>query len=81
MSINTKFLNVARLIEEKKFIQILNETYDKYFKHGPRSSKKVDYFHQKIVEGKLEFLPSHEYLHIAYLIDNRVLHHLLLERC
>lgn len=47
---NTKFVNIARMCEEKKFIQILNESYEKYFKYGPRSSKKVDHFHQKIVE-------------------------------
>lgn len=39
---------VELLLEEKRFIQIINETYNKYFKHGPRSSKKVDYFHSAI---------------------------------
>jgi hypothetical protein len=34
--------------EEEHFIQIINETYQKYFKHGPRSNKKVDYFHSEI---------------------------------
>lgn len=36
------------LLEEKRFIQILNETYKIYFKYGSRSSKKVDYFHLSI---------------------------------
>ncbi len=36
------------LLEEKKFIQILHETYHLYFKYGPRSPKKVDYFHLQI---------------------------------
>lgn len=39
---------IELLLEEKLFIQIINETYNKYFKYGPRSSKKVDYFHSKI---------------------------------
>ena len=36
------------LLEEKRFIQIINETYETYFKYGSRSSKKVDYFHSSI---------------------------------
>jgi hypothetical protein len=39
---------IELLLEEKRFIQIINETYNKYFKYGPRSSKKVDYFHSAI---------------------------------
>ena len=39
---------IELLLEEKRFIQIINETYYKYFKYGPRSSKKVDYFHSAI---------------------------------
>lgn len=39
---------IELLLEEKRFIQIINETYYKYFEHGPRSSKKVDYFHAAI---------------------------------
>lgn len=37
-----------KLSEEEKFIKIINKTYKKYFKYGPRSSKKVNYFHEKI---------------------------------
>jgi len=40
--------SIKLLLEEKLFIQIINETYEKYFKYGPRSSKKVDYFHSSI---------------------------------
>lgn len=40
--------DIHLLLEEKRFIQIINETYDKYFKYGSRSSKKVDYFHSAI---------------------------------
>ena len=36
------------IMEEKDFLQIINETYETYFKHGARSSKKVDYFHSEI---------------------------------
>lgn len=36
------------LLEEKRFIQIINETYEKYFKYGPTSPKKVDHFHSEI---------------------------------
>lgn len=36
------------LLEEKRFIQIINETYEKYFRYGARSCKKVDYFHSSI---------------------------------
>jgi hypothetical protein len=39
---------IKLLLEEKRFIQILNETYETYFKYGSRSSKKVDYFHSSI---------------------------------
>lgn len=39
---------IELLLEEKRFIQIINETYYKYFKYGPRSPKKVDYFHSAI---------------------------------
>ena len=39
---------IELLLEEKRFIQIINETYNKYFKYGPRSSKKVYYFHSAI---------------------------------
>lgn len=34
--------------EEKQFIDIINNTYSKYFEYGPKSSKKVDYFHSSI---------------------------------
>jgi len=40
--------DIKLLLEEKRFIQIINETYEKYFKYGSRSSKKVDYFHSSI---------------------------------
>ena len=40
--------NLPELLEQKYFLQIINETYFKYFKYGPRSSKKVDYFHSSI---------------------------------
>ena len=40
--------DLEKSIEEKRFIQILNGTNDIYFKCGPRSSKKVDYFHSNI---------------------------------
>jgi hypothetical protein len=35
--------------EEKYILQIINEVYYLYLKYGARSSKKVDYFHKKIV--------------------------------
>ena len=35
-------------IEEEQFIQLINETYAKYFEYGSRSSKKVDCFHAGI---------------------------------
>lgn len=37
--------DIDLVLEEKRFIQIINETYNKYFKYGARSSKKVYYFH------------------------------------
>jgi hypothetical protein len=40
--------SLKSLVEEKRFIQIINETYKIYFNYGSRSSKKVDYFHQSI---------------------------------
>lgn len=40
--------DIELLLEEKRFIQIINETYYKYFKYGPTSSKKVNYFHEAI---------------------------------
>ncbi len=40
--------SIDLLLEEKRFIQIINETYNKYFKFGARSSKKVDYFHSSM---------------------------------
>lgn len=40
--------DIKLLLEEKRFIQIINETYEKNFKYGSRSSKKVDYFHSSI---------------------------------
>jgi hypothetical protein len=36
------------ICEEKQFIQIIQETYNMFFKYGPRSNKKVDYFHSEI---------------------------------
>lgn len=42
--------SIKELLEEKRFIQIINETYEIYFKNGSRSSKKVDYFHSSIKE-------------------------------
>lgn len=40
--------SIELLFEAKRFIQIINETYETYFKYGSRSSKKVDYFHSSI---------------------------------
>lgn len=34
--------------EEKQFIKIINETYNKYFEYGSRSPEKVNYFHNCI---------------------------------
>ena len=42
--------NLNKFIESKNFISIIQKTYDIYFIHGSRSSKKVDYFHSKIKE-------------------------------
>lgn len=39
---------IELLLEEKRVLQIINETYIKYFKYGSRSSKKVNYFHSAI---------------------------------
>jgi hypothetical protein len=36
------------IVEEKRFVEIINETFRKYFKFGARSPKKVDYFHSKV---------------------------------
>ena len=33
---------VKSCLEKRHFIQIINETYNLYFKYGARSSKKVD---------------------------------------
>jgi len=40
--------SIKLLFEAKRFIQIINETYETYFKYGSRSPKKVDYFHSSI---------------------------------
>jgi len=45
---NNKMDVLELLFKEKRFIQIINETYYKYFQHGPRSSEKVNYFHSSI---------------------------------
>jgi len=51
-----------RIDESKLFLGCLTESYDLYFKHGARSCKKVDYFHNYIKE-QLEtiFTSSSEY--------------------
>jgi hypothetical protein len=45
--------NLHRYIESNEFIGWLYNSYDLYFKHGARSSKKVDSFHTNI-KNKLE---------------------------
>ena len=40
--------HIKEVLEKKHFKEIVYQTYDKYFKHGSRSSKKVDYFHSSI---------------------------------
>lgn len=40
--------HLSALLEQKYFIQTINETYFKYFKYGARSSRKVDYFHSSM---------------------------------
>ena len=52
--------NTNHIIEEEKFIKILNETYNLYFKHGARSSKKVDYFHQSIKEMLTDYFKEED---------------------
>lgn len=53
---------IHNLIEEKRFIQILNEAYYIYFKYGSRSPKKVNFFHSKIREMLLPFFPQRKTL-------------------
>jgi len=36
--------------EEKDFLNMINKSYELYYKHGARSSKKVDVIHEWIVE-------------------------------
>jgi hypothetical protein len=43
-----KYIIKKRLKESNNFIEIIKESYLLYFKHGSRSSKKVDYFHNFI---------------------------------
>ena len=50
--------NLQKINQEKYFIQILNETYNLYTKYGPRSSKKVDYFHLQIKKILNNILPK-----------------------
>lgn len=38
-------MKLHTLCESKQFIQRMNTVYDLYLKHGARSSKNVDYFH------------------------------------
>ena len=38
------------LTEEEKFMNVCNKTYSLYFKHGPRSPNKVNYFHSEIIK-------------------------------
>lgn len=40
--------SIRLLLEEKRFIQIINETYQRYLKYGSRNPKKVNYFHLSI---------------------------------
>lgn len=47
-SMNQESKDSANFEEEKRFIEIIIETYREYSIHGPRSSKKVDHFHQSI---------------------------------
>ena len=48
MDRNNSNIIVSEEQEKQQFMQIINNTYNKYFQHGPRSSKKVDYFHSSI---------------------------------
>jgi len=41
-------VTIESVLEQKRFIQIINETYENYFKYGPHSPKKVDCFHNAI---------------------------------
>lgn len=61
---------IHNLIEEKRFIQILNEAYYIYFKYGSRSPKKVNFFHSKIREMLLPFFPKEKHydIHLEYNI-------------
>lgn len=60
------------LLEEKRFIQIINEAYHIYFKYGSRSSKKVDYFHSSIKDIlKLYFTSKNGYdIQLEYNIQS-----------
>lgn len=41
--------NLLKIVcESKKFIQILNEVFELYFKYGARSNKNINYFHNYI---------------------------------
>lgn len=42
--------NIETIQEMKEYIQLINNIWGLYFKHGPRSSKKVDYFHNATKE-------------------------------
>jgi hypothetical protein len=42
------YIGMDRMDEGKLFLGCLTESYDLYFKHGARSNKKVDYFHNYI---------------------------------
>lgn len=41
-------MNLNNVIESKKFILVMKNVLQKYFEYGPRSSKKVDEFHNYI---------------------------------
>ncbi len=58
MNRNKSNIIVSEEQEKQQFMQIINNTYEKYFQHGPRSSKKVDYFHSSIKNILEEYFTS-----------------------
>lgn len=65
----------SMLLEEvvlsKKFLTELNSSYNHYFVYGPRSSKKVDHFHNFIKTEINKFLDDHGLTH-TYKCDTEV---------
>lgn len=57
---NETTYDTAISTEETIFLQIINITYQTYFKYGARSPKKVNYFHSNIKEMLVPLFPKNK---------------------